>query len=138
MRNSIASLRRFGLYALIGGIGTACHYAILILLVGVAGVNPVAATASGATAGAIVNYLMNHRFTFSSHASHRRAAPRYALTAAIGILLNSLVMYILTHYWQINYLLSQCAATLLVLCATYLCNAAWTFHMPLAADHESH
>ena len=58
-------------YAGAGAIGTALHYAMLIGLVQLARIDAVVASTAGAIAGAIVNYVLNHRFTFASD----RAAP---------------------------------------------------------------
>ena len=83
---------QFVRYAGAGAIGTALHYAMLIGLVQLARIDAVAASTAGAIAGAIVNYALNHRYTFASDRPHRHALPRFALVAAAGVALNALVM----------------------------------------------
>jgi putative flippase GtrA len=120
-------LRQFVRYAGAGVIGTAAHYAVLVTLVQGAGAGVVAASTAGAIAGAAINYLLNHRFTFASSAAHRRALPRFVAVAAGGIALNALVLAVMLALFGPHYLVAQVAATLAVLVAGYLANRAWTF-----------
>ena len=120
-------LPQFVRYAGAGVIGTAAHYAVLVALVQGAGTAVVAASTAGAIAGAAVNYLLNHRFTFASRESHGRALPRFAVVAAAGIALNALVLAGMLALVGPHYLVAQVAATLAVLVAGYIANRAWTF-----------
>jgi putative flippase GtrA len=114
-------------YAGTGAIGTAVHYAVLIGLVQLARVDAVAGSTAGAFAGALVNYALNHRYTFASDRSHGHALPRFALIAAAGIALNALVMAAVLAFVGAHYLVAQVVATGTVLAAGYLANRAWTF-----------
>jgi putative flippase GtrA len=120
-------LPQFVRYAGAGAIGTAAQYAVLVALVqgGEAGV--IAASTAGALVGAGVNYVLNHRLTFASGQSHRRAMPRFAAVAAGGIALNALVVAGMLVLVGPHYLVAQVVATLAVLAAGYLANRAWTF-----------
>jgi len=114
-------------YAGAGIIGTAAHYAVLVVLVQGLSVGAVAASTVGAVAGAGINYALNHRFTFASRELHRRALPRFAVVAAAGIVLNGLVLAAMLALVGAHYLVAQVVATLAVLVAGYLANRAWTF-----------
>jgi len=120
-------LAQFVRYAGAGVIGTAAHYAVLVALVQGAQAGPVAASTAGAIVGAGINYLLNHRFTFASGQSHRRALPRFAAVAAAGVVLNALVLAAVLALAGPHYLVAQVVATLAVLLAGYLANRAWTF-----------
>jgi putative flippase GtrA len=121
-------LPQFVRYAGAGVLGTAAHYALLVALVQFAQVAVVAASTAGAVAGAAINYVLNHRYTFASRAAHRRALPRFAVVAACGVALNALVLSgVLAVVGPQNYLVAQVAATLAVLVGGYLANRAWTF-----------
>jgi len=120
-------LTQFARYAGAGAIGTAAHYTVLVVLVQAASIGVVAASTAGAIAGAAINYLLNHRFTFASQESHGRALPRFAAVAAGGIALNALVVAGMLALVGPHYLVAQVAATLAVLLAGYLANRAWTF-----------
>jgi len=114
-------------YALVGAVGTAAHYALLIVLVQAAGLVPVLATTVGAVVGAIVNYILNYRLTFASRRAHRHALPRFAAVALLGTAVNAALFAIVHDGLGLHYLVAQVAATLLVLGITYLANRAWTF-----------
>ena len=114
-------------YAGAGVIGTAAHYAVLVALVQVAQAGILIASTAGAIVGAGVNYVLNHRYTFASRESHRRALPRFAAVALAGIALNALVLAAMLAFVGPHYLLAQIVATLAVLGAGYLANRTWTF-----------
>jgi putative flippase GtrA len=120
-------LPRFVRYAGAGAIGTGAHYAVLVAMVQGLGAGVVAASTAGAIVGAGINYALNHRFTFASQQSHRRALPRFATVAIAGIALNALVLAAVLALVGPHYLVAQVAATLAVLVAGYLANRAWTF-----------
>ncbi|HQR11208.1 MAG TPA: GtrA family protein [Casimicrobiaceae bacterium] len=120
-------LPRFVRYAGAGVIGTGAHYAVLVAMVQGAGAGVVAASTAGAVVGAAINYALNHRFTFASRQSHRRALPRFAAVAVAGIALNALVLAAVLALVGPHYLVAQVAATVAVLVAGYLANRAWTF-----------
>jgi len=117
---------QFVRYAGAGVVGTAAHYAVLVTLVQFAQTGAVAASTAGAIVGAGINYFLNHRFTFASGQSHRRALPRFAAVAAAGIALNALVLAAVLALAP-HYLVAQVVATLAVLLAGYLVNRTWTF-----------
>ena len=120
-------LPQFVRYAGAGIIGTAAHYVVLVALVQGMHSGVVAASTAGAIVGAGVNYALNHRFTFASSESHRRALPRFAAVVAAGIVLNALVLAMMLALVGPHYLVAQVVATLVVLVAGYLANRAWTF-----------
>jgi putative flippase GtrA len=119
--------RRFLIYAAVGATGTACQYAILILLVQGGLSRPVPASAAGALAGAVVNYALNYWITFESQASHLQTASRFALIAVAGIALNTGLMHLLIVPLALNYIMAQILSSAAVLVLTYSANALWTF-----------
>jgi putative flippase GtrA len=114
-------------YASAGAVGTGVHYTLLIALVQLAHVGAVAASTAGAIAGAIINYALNHRFTFASTRKHRIALPRFALVSVLGIALNGLVLAATLALLEPPYVIAQIVATGAVLAAGYLANRVWTF-----------
>ena len=122
----IAGLGQFGRFAVVGGIATSIHYAVLLALVQLAGFNPVWASAIGYAASAVVNYFLNYRYTFGSRSSHGPAALKFATVAGLGLLLNSLVMGGLVRL-DAHYLAAQIAATGAVLLWNFFGARYWTF-----------
>lgn len=124
------SLRvQFGVFAVVGGLSTACHFATLWTLHQLLGVNLIVATTAGYLVGAAVNYLLNRRFTFStSKASHWAAAPRFATVVLAGMALNATFMAALAYAAPgVNFLLRQSVATGVVLVFNFVLNRHWTF-----------
>jgi putative flippase GtrA len=120
-------LTPFFRYALAGAIGTSAHYAVLIGLVQRGGIEPVIASTAGAALGAVVNYLLNHRYTFASRKTHRHALPRFLVIAAAGMVVNAALLAAMHTGLRLHYLVAQILATLAVLGLTYATNRAWTF-----------
>ena len=122
--------RRFGLrllaYALVGAVGTACHYAVLVALVALGLLAPVPASVLGAVVGAAVNFVLNARFTFHGRIAWDTAA-RFFATAALAAAANGVLMMLLLARLAIDYRLAQVIVTVLLLGATFVVNAAWTF-----------
>jgi putative flippase GtrA len=124
---TFAQIRRFVGYTCVGAAGTAVQYGVLSALVLVHACGAVVASALGALGGAIVNYGLNYHLTFRATRSHREAAPRFFAVAAVGVALNSALMYVLIHLLGIGWLLAQFATTGCVLILTYCANSLWTF-----------
>jgi len=110
----------------VGAIGTALHYAILVILVTGLNSDPAIGAMAGATAGAAFNYWLNHRFTFRSERPHKEALPRFLLMAGVGVLLNGAIVKALTLA-TFNYLLSQVVATLTILILNFFLSKLWIF-----------
>jgi len=114
-------------FALVGLIGTGAHYLTLIVLVETVGVDPVRATTAGFVIGALVNYWLNHRFTFESNKAHRDAGPKFFFIATLTGFLNSLLVYAGVDLMGGNYLLVQIGVTAVVFLANFGLNSLWTF-----------
>jgi putative flippase GtrA len=119
-------LAQFLKFAAAGGVGTACHYATLVLWVEVLGGPVVPGTLAGFGVGALVNYLVARRFVFASDRPHAAALPRFALVAATGAALNTAIVAWLNGP-GLHYLAAQVVATGAVLVWNFFLNRAWTF-----------
>jgi len=119
--------QQFVTFALIGLVGTAGHYAVLIALVQSGVTGPTVATTAGFAVGAVINYVLNYRFTFASSRPHLEALPRFLAVAATGAGLNYLVMRAGIDTFGLHYLLAQILATGVVLLWTFSINRLWTF-----------
>ena len=119
--------RRMLSFATIGGIATALHYVILILLVEILSVTALVASSVGFVCSAALNYWLNYHLTFKSSQRHSDAGPKFMLIAAIGLGINSGIVAIGTELARTNYLVVQVVATAFVLAWNFLANSAWTF-----------
>lgn len=128
---------RFVRYVGAGGIGTLCHYLILVLLAGVFAVPPALASVAGALVGAGVNYLLNYHFTFASDAAHAVTLPRFLVVAGVSATLNGAGMWFATTRLHLYYLVAQLGCTAVVLVIGYLLNSVWTFRSGRVANSET-
>lgn len=120
-------LRQFTRFTGVGLISAIGHYGMLIALVQGVGVEPVRASVAGALLGAWINYVMNYRYTFRSRQRHRESVAKFAVVAAIGLLLNTFFMWLGINVLNAHYLLSQVLTTVLVLFWSFGANRYWTF-----------
>jgi putative flippase GtrA len=126
-RKALSPLAQFFLFAGIGLVGTAVLFALLFIQVQYFAINPVWASAVGFSAGAVVNYILNYRYTFRSSIRHRTGFPRFYGIALIGLLLNTLLMELLVEMLALYYLLAQLIASTLVLLWNFTANRTFTF-----------
>ncbi len=124
-----SGFRRFVGYACVGATGTIVQYVILAVLVSSRTCGVVAASCIGAVAGGVVNYLLNYHITFRATGSHRQTAPRFFAIAILGIVLNSALMFVLTHPSTMSWLPAQFITTASVLLLTYTASSLWTFRV---------
>lgn len=93
-----------------GVIGTFCHYALLMIMVS-HNINPLAASGFGMILGAVIVYLINYYFTFSSYKKHYDSLKRFLPMAGIGFCLNMLILGCFMEYFLLPLPLSQMMAT---------------------------
>ncbi|HZF31890.1 MAG TPA: GtrA family protein [Gammaproteobacteria bacterium] len=124
IRSGIA--RQFLSFAAVGAVGTGVHYATLVVGVQLT-LDPVAASALGWSLGAVANYTLNYHLTFRSRLAHRHIVPRFALIAAIGLLLNTLLMAVEVNWLGLHYLVAQFVTTGALLCWNFVMSRIWAF-----------
>jgi len=123
----VSTSQQFFLFAGIGAIGTAGHYAALILLVQLVNTSPVVATTIGFVIGALINYVLNYRITFNSSKRHREALTKFLLIASSGAIINAAIMMEGIALLDIHYMVIQVVATCSVLVLNFMANKYWTF-----------
>nr|WP_217344293.1 GtrA family protein [Noviherbaspirillum sp. L7-7A]MBV0878429.1 GtrA family protein [Noviherbaspirillum sp. L7-7A] len=123
------SLRSLATFLVVGGFATGLQYAIMALLMALAGVPALAASNTGFAISAVANYLLNAKLTFRSERSHASTLPRFAVTAALGLGINSLLLSLLIAA-GLHPAPAQILSTAGVLIWNYTLNALWTFKKP--------
>jgi putative flippase GtrA len=115
-------------YTLAGGMATAVHYIVLVVLVELFDLSPAPSAVLGALCGAAVSYILNRRLTFpGTVVGHRLAVIRFLLVAAAGAALNGGLVWAGVQLLGWHYLLAQALATIVVLGLSYRLNRSWTF-----------
>jgi putative flippase GtrA len=120
-------LARLGRFTLVGAAGTVAHYMTLGLLVEGFRSPIIWASTFGAVVGALVNYVLNRRFTFESDAKHSVALPKFLTIATLGAACNWAVVAWLLQHSDFHYFVVQLFATGIVLLWNFSANSLWTF-----------
>jgi putative flippase GtrA len=124
---TLEQVRQFVMFVLVGCAAALGHYGLLVALVELAGTPAVPASAAGFVVGGIISYLLNYRFVFNSAGQHLPTAGKFLAVATAGLALNSAIMWALTHWVPLHYLLAQITATGTVMLWSYGANRFWTF-----------
>jgi len=119
--------KQFIKFAAVGVVGTAVHYTALVALVEGFNLSALIATGIGFVLGAITNYILNYHYTFKSNKRHGEALTKFLIVAFIGGVINQGMMWLGVTVLSANYLLSQIAATTIVLFWNFIINRAWSF-----------
>ena len=119
-------MQRFLRYGFIGGLATACHYAVLVAGVEAFGWPAYASSGVGAVVGAQLAFFGNRQFTFTHEGALGPAWLKFQGTALLGALVGmAIVASTVQMGW--HYLVGQVLATLASLVLTFAVNHAWTF-----------
>jgi len=122
-----AVVAKFLRFALVGGISTGVHYIVLVMSVELFALPVLVATTAGFGAGAVVNYVLNRKFTFASRTAHESAVPKFLAIAVIGAVVNVEIVSLLLAHSSLHYIVVQLFATATVLIWTFTANSLWTF-----------
>jgi putative flippase GtrA len=117
--------KQFSRFFIVGAVSALIQFSILISLVEFFFIKPIWASTSGYIAGALINYTLNHYFTFKSSLSHKKSLLRFTLNSLFGLFLNFALMKIFLIYY--SYILSQVLASGIVLFWNFLIHRYWTF-----------
>lgn len=122
-------------YALVGLLGTAIHWGLLIALVEWAGVHPVAGSALGFLAVLMISYILNSKWTFrrTGEGMDMKQFIRYTIVSSSGLLINTIVMYASVELLSLPYWLGQAFVTIVVPLHNYAINRLWTFRVTAAS-----
>lgn len=118
---------QFARFCLVGSVGTAVHYSALVAIVHLLGM-PMIGSIVGFVLGAMINYVLNYRYTFKSVQRYPVTLAKFFTTACAGLVLNTLVMGLLTGLLGVHYFVSQLLATAGVVLWNFTVNLRWTFH----------
>lgn len=124
---------KFGIVGVSNTLLTLLVYTALLKL----GVWYLAASAIGFICGAANGFLWNRRWTFRGHVGDSLTPVRWAVVQSCGLGIDEGLLYLLVHDAQVDKLLAQVLATVVVTISTFVVNRAWTFrpHPGIEAAH---
>jgi putative flippase GtrA len=114
-RKPVPFLASFSRAQVSSALATLADFGLLFFLTEIVHVYYVTSVAVGALAGAILNFMINRRWSFeASQGSVHHQAFRYALVSAGSLILNTGGTYLVTESFKIPYGFSVVAVSLLV------------------------
>jgi putative flippase GtrA len=128
-RLSAPVLVQFVKFGIVGVSNTVLAFAIYTVLLKVFGVWYLGASAIGFVVGAINGFLLNRRWTFAGHVGDSLTPVRWGVVQGCGLALNEGLLYLFVDGVDIEKLLGQACATVIVTVITFIVNRAWTFRM---------
>ncbi len=117
--------KQFSRFFIVGAFSALIQFFILISLVEAFAVKAILASTFGYIGGALINYSLNHYFTFKSDLSYKKTLIRFSLNSVFGLLLNFTLMGIFLIYYP--YVLSQIGVSAIILIWNFLVHRYWTF-----------
>ncbi|MFZ0220002.1 MAG: GtrA family protein [Candidatus Aquirickettsiella sp.] len=120
-----AITKQFYRFFIVGALSALIQFSILISMVEFLFIKPIWSSTFGYIAGSILNYTLNHYFTFKSSFSHKKALVRFTVNSLFGLFINFSLMKIFLIYY--SYILSQILASGIILFWNFLIHRYWTF-----------
>lgn len=123
------SLLQFFRYCFVGGIASVVDWSVVYLMEKV-GAHYLFAAVIGFFCGLLCNYGLSKTMVFRMETSKfdpRREFIAYGFIGVIGLLLTLIIMYILTEWFHIYFMISKIAATVLVLFWNFMARKYWLY-----------
>ncbi len=118
--------RRWIRFGLVGGAATLSYALLGLLFVNVWGLPVLAGNALAYVISFFVSYWGQSAWTFRAKSGHKSMLPRFAATQALGLGLNSAIIWLLTGL-DLSYELAMPVAVILVPVFVYLLCKYWVF-----------
>ena len=130
-RTAIKHGLRVTKFGLVGLTGVAVNYAVLLLMVGLVGFNPLVAAVIATEAAILSNFALNDFWTFSDLRQNGKRwsirALRYNFFALGGLVISVLMLAALTYLLHMHYLLANLFAIGAATLWNYGANYCWTW-----------
>jgi putative flippase GtrA len=146
LTQSKSEIRRFLQFATVGGLSTALDFAVLFLLKAV-GLPTAAANTLSYSAGIILNFNLNRRWTYAASRTKRLTTQflQFAAISLAGLVLNSALVIVLAAPLGAHFnlptqgtLIAKVLATGASLCWNFAANRLWTFNDIQAQEGADH
>ncbi len=109
------------------GVATAALYFLLSFSLVSNGVQPFAGGLIAYSISLSVSYTIQHGWTFSGRAVHRRALPRYLVLQLSCAVLSGITCQIAVSRFNLSYVWMSAVATLICGAVSYFVSKSWVF-----------
>lgn len=119
-------MKRFVIFAGVGGAATLLQFILLALLVEFQLLPEVAASAVSYGLAAVFSYYANYYLTFASNSNHSDTLPKFVATVILGLSVSTALFAV--FLWLINqYLIAQCLASGITLVLNFSIHKLWIY-----------
>jgi putative flippase GtrA len=119
---------KFLKFGVVGGSGVIVDFGITWLLKERFKLNAYVANSAGFTCAVISNFMLNRIWTFQNHDPHVAVQfGKFAIIAAVGLLMNNGIIYLLTERFKTNFYVAKLIATGVVMLWNFWANITFTF-----------
>lgn len=115
-------------FAISGGLATAVHISLFVVLVEGLLLRPVIASGVAFCVALLVSYGMNYHWTFSVSGRHSIMLPRFAMVAILGLIVNLGITYAVVDVMAGWYGYALVLVVLIVPSLTFLLSRLWVFN----------
>ena len=127
--------RRWIRFCLVGGTASLVYFFCGLLLVNLLGLSVPVGNTLAFLISFVVSYLGQCLWTFHGSGPHRTMLPRFAATQAMGLGLNSVIIWLLVRA-GVEYALAMWVAIAAVPLAVYFVCKIWVFRAPCQRPEE--
>ena len=122
-------VKQFIKFGLIGGVGTVINLLILYTFTEYLGFYYMFSAIIAFMVGATINFIMNKKWTFLERVREDFLIKysKYFFVSIVALLGNLLILYILTEFVGVYYILSQFLAASVSLIVNFFCSKKWIF-----------
>ena len=114
-------------YAVVGGINTAVHFLVTVVLVESGLMSPVPASVAGFICALLVAYMLNRHWTFGQTDRPLERLYRFSAVSLLGLGLNTLIMYLAVDWLNWHYLIGLLLVAVVIPPLNFLLNLYWSF-----------
>ena len=121
-------LRLIARYGLVGLLASAFHFTVSFYSETKLGVNPFLSHLYGFFIGLMIAYLGHYFYSFKDSQSHKKRFPKFIVVSLTALILHEFGVYIMVHYFQMNY--SSLVLPILILTVpaiTFCMSKFWVF-----------
>lgn len=126
-RESIGMRVRFLRHLMAGGTGTLFYMGFVIVFVEWIKLRPVFGVAISMVFLGVYTYIVNHTWVYDPESEHREAIPKFLISGAIALFLNSSIMFLAVDVMGWWYIWGLFSSVLIVPPTNFLMNYYWTF-----------
>ncbi|MGM5480219.1 MAG: glycosyltransferase [Nanobdellota archaeon] len=134
-KQAYCSNRKFLKFAVVGTSGVLVNYAVLILFKEIVGLYLLFASAIAVETSIITNFLLNNFWTWKSNRHTNSFAGRFLrfnLVSLIALALNVSILFVLTEYVGMWYIIANAFGILVGMLVNFSMNDKWTFKKNVA------